>query len=556
MPDTLRGLRVLNDPLLNKGTAFSFEERSALGLHGLLPAQVETLDQQVTRAYHAYLRKEDDLERHINLRALQDTNEVLLYRLLLDHIDEMLPIVYTPVVAQACEQFSHIYRRPRGLFISYPLRDSVPLLLRNRPRREADVIVVTDGERILGTGDQGAGGMAIPIGKLSLYTLIGGIHPSRTLPILLDVGTNNEQRLRDPEYLGWRHPRIGGDDYFDFVDRFVQAVRQEFPHACLQWEDFSQAHARPILERYRDRLLTFNDDIQGTAAVALAAVLAAVQVAGRVLRDECIVLLGAGSASIGVADYLRAALVADGMDAAAATRRFWMVDVNGLLHSARTDLNPEQRVYAQPAEALHDWTRRPDGSIGLDEVVRRVPATVLIGLSTARGAFTEPVVRAMASHTARPAILPLSNPTECSEATPQQIVDWTAGRAIIATGSPFPPAVADGRSIPIAQCNNSYIFPAVGLALAIGGARRVTDEMLIAAARELASHSPALRDPAAPLLPKFEHLRELAVKIAVAVALQARRQDLSPAASPLAPEQLLERARSRQWIPRYEPLLP
>src|SRR6516164_560458 len=376
--DGPRGVNLLNRPILNKGTAFTPDERSERGLHGLLPPQVESLDQQAVRAYEAYRHKDDDLERHIYLRALQDTNEVLFYRLLLNHIEEMTPIVYTPVVAQACQQFSHIYRRPRGLFISYPLRDTIPALLRNRPNPEVDVIVVTDGERILGIGDQGAGGLGIPIGKLSLYTLIGGIRPERTLPIVLDVGTNNDERLNDPEYLGWRHKRVNGQAYFDFVDQFVQAVKQELPNVCLQWEDFATPHARPILERYRDELLTFNDDIQGTAAVALGALLGAVGVTGRRLRDQQIVFLGAGSAAVGVADYLRAALVQDGLSEAEARGRFWLVDRDGLLHTGRTDLTAAQRIYAQPAERVADWPRTLHGTIGLADVVGKVEATVLI----------------------------------------------------------------------------------------------------------------------------------------------------------------------------------
>src|SRR5881296_3146563 len=343
--DVSRGMELLNRQGLNKGTAFTDEERTALGLHGLLPPQVERLDGQAARAYEAYKRKDDDLERHIYLRALQDTNEVLFYRLLLDHIEEMTPIVYTPVVALACQQFSHIYRRPRGLFISYPLRNSIPALLRNRPNPEIDVIVVTDGERILGIGDQGAGGLGIPIGKLSLYTLVGGIRPERTLPIVLDVGTNNVERLKDPEYLGWRHERVTGDAYYDFVDQFVQAVKHELPDACLQWEDFATPHARPLLERYRDQLLTFNDDIQSTAAVALGAILGAVKVAGKSLKDQQIVFLGAGSAGIGVADFLRAAMRDDGLSDKEARSHFWVVDKDGLLHSERKDLSPEQSVY-------------------------------------------------------------------------------------------------------------------------------------------------------------------------------------------------------------------
>src|ERR1700719_4297857 len=342
LPDFPRGMDLLNRQGLNKGTAFTEAERSKLGLHGLLPPQVESLEEQGVRAYEAYKRKDDDLERHIYLRALQDTNEVLFYRLLLEHIEEMTPIVYTPVVALACQQFSHIYRRPRGLFISYPLRDSIPALLRNRPNTEVDVIVVTDGERILGIGDQGAGGMGIPIGKLSLYTLIGGIRPERTLPIVLDVGTNNAERLNDPEYLGGRHERVTGQAYFDFVDQFVQAVKQEIPGVCLQWEDFATPHARPILQHYHDELLTFTDDIQSTAAVALGAILGAVGVTGKRLSDQQIVFLGAGSAGIGVADGLRAAIRGEGLSEEEARSHFWVIDRKGLLHSGRKDLTAEQ----------------------------------------------------------------------------------------------------------------------------------------------------------------------------------------------------------------------
>src|SRR5882762_7199546 len=379
--DGPRGVSLLERPTLNKGTAFTDDERNRLGLHGLLPPQVESLDQQVARAYEAYRRKDDDLERHIYLRALQDINEVLFYRLLLDHIEEMTPMIYTPVVGQACQQFSHIYRRPRGLFVSYPLRESIPALLRSRPNPEVDVIVVTDGERILGIGDQGAGGLGIPIGKLSLYSLIGGIRPERTLPIVLDVGTNNAERLKDAEYLGWRHERITGQAYFDFVDQFVQAVKQELPNTCLQWEDFATPHARPILERYRDQLLTFNDDIQGTAAVALGAILGAVKVTGKSLKDQQIVMLGAGSAGIGVADGLRAAMKGEGLSDQEVRSHFWVVDKGGLLHSGRKDLTPEQSVYAQPEDRVSGWPRTSNGHIGLADVIGKIEATILIGLS-------------------------------------------------------------------------------------------------------------------------------------------------------------------------------
>src|ERR1700757_3472230 len=391
-----RGADLLDTPTLNKGTAFTEEERTEFGLQGLLPPHVETLDEQAVRSYEAFQRKDNELERHIYLRALQDTNEVLFYRLIVDHIEEMTPLVYTPTVATAIEQFSHIYRRPRGLFIPYLLRDSIPQLLRNRPNKDVDVIVVTDGERILGIGDQGAGGLGISIGKLSLYTGIGGIRPERTLPIVLDVGTNNPQRLKDPEYLGWRHERITGQAYFDFVDQFVQAVKQEFPETCLQWEDFATPHARPILQRYRDQLLTFNDDIQGTAAVALGAILGAVKASGRSLKDQQIVMLGAGSAGIGVADGLRASMISEGLSQQEARSHFWVVDKNGLLHSGRKDLTPEQSVYAQPEDRLSGWPRNSGGHIGLADVIGKIEATILIGLSTIGGAFSEPIVREMA----------------------------------------------------------------------------------------------------------------------------------------------------------------
>ncbi len=545
----LRGHALLETPSLNKGTAFTHEERQALGLDGLLPSVVETIEEQSVRAYKAYLRKHDDLERHIYLRQLQDTNEVLFYRLLLDHIEEMLPIVYTPVVAEACQEFSHIYRRPRGLILSYPHRDNLRKLLQNRPNKNVRVIVVTDGERILGIGDQGVGGLGIPIGKLSLYTLIGGVPPDQTLPVILDVGTNNQERLNDPEYLGWRHERITGEAYDDFVDRFVQAVKQELPDTLLQWEDFANAHARPILDRYRDQLITFNDDIQGTAAVAVGAILSAVRVSGRQLRDQHIVMLGAGSAGTGVADFLRAALVAEGLSEAEARSRFWLIDIDGLLHSQRSDLTAEQRIYAQLAERVANFPRTlASGHIGLGDVVKQINATILIGLSTVSGAFSEPIVREMARKCERPIILPLSNPTSKSEAVPEDLLRWTDGRALIAAGSPFPNVNYKGREIRIAQCNNVYIFPAMGLAISATRPRRVTDGMFLAAAHALAKQSPAQTDPSAPLLPLLTGLRGVSIEIAIAAAQQAQRDGLAPAASP---ESLLEAVASAQWAPHY-----
>jgi len=549
LASTLRGHALLETPALNKGTAFTLAERQALGLDGLLPPAVETIEEQSFRAYKAYQRKPDDLERHIYLRQLQDTNEVLFYRLVLDHIQEMLPIVYTPVVAEACQEFSHIYRRARGLIISYPMRDQIQSLLQNRPNKDVRVIVVTDGERILGIGDQGVGGLGIPIGKLSLYTLIGGVPPAQTLPIILDVGTNNAERLADPEYLGWRHERITGDEYYEFVDHFVQAVKKELPDTLLQWEDFSKGHARVILDRYRDQLITFNDDIQGTASVTAGAIFAGVRVSGKRMRDQHIVMLGAGSAGIGVADALCEALIADGLPVAEARSRFWIINSGGLLHSERTDLSEEQRAYVQPAERLKDFPRTlGNHAIGLSDVIHKVNATILIGLSTLPGAFTEAIVREMARKCARPIILPLSNPTSKSEAVPEHLLRWTDGRALIATGSPFPDVEYKGHKMRISQCNNVFVFPAMGLALCGSGARRVTDGMFLAAARALAEQSPAKSDPTASLLPPLTGIRRAAIEIAFAAAEEAQREGLCPKTSP---EALREAIVTAQWAPKY-----
>jgi len=543
-----RGADLLDTPTLNKGTAFTEQERTEFGLLGLLPPHVETLDDQAVRAYEAFQRKDNELERHIYLRALQDTNEVLFYRLIVDHIEEMTPLVYTPTVATAIEQFSHIYRRARGLFIPYPLRESIPELLRNRPNKDVDVIVVTDGERILGIGDQGAGGLGISIGKLSLYTGIGGIRPERTLPIVLDVGTNNAERLKDPEYIGWRHERITGQAYFDFVDQFVQAVKREFPETLLQWEDFATPHARPILQRYRDQLLTFNDDIQVTAAVVLGAILGAVKVTGKSLKEQQIVMLGAGSTGIGVSDGLRAAMITEGLSEEEARSRFWLVDKDGLLHSGRNDLSSEQRIYAQPEINVAGWPRSSNGNVGLADVIGKINATVLIGLSTVRGAFSEPIVREMARKVERPIIFPLSNPTSNSEATAEDLIRWTDGRALVASGSPFAPVSYNGRKITIAQCNNVHVFPAMGLALVASRARRVTDAMLQAAARALAANAPALKDPSASLLSSLKDSRRVARDIAFAVGVQAQKDGVAPK---LTEDELRRRLFETQWRPSY-----
>ena len=547
-PERLRGIELLQSPLWNKGTAFTDDERTRLGLHGLLPPQVETLGEQADRAYKAYLAKTSDIERHIYLRALQDTNEVLFYGLLLSHVEEMLPIVYTPVVAEACRHFSQIYRRPRGLFVAFPQRNAIRELLRNRPTPEVDVIVVTDGERVLGIGDQGVGGLGIPIGKLSLYTIIGGIQPARTLPVVLDVGTNNEEQLQDPLYLGWRHERVRGSEYISFSDQFVEAVKRELPGVLLQWEDFATPNARPLLSRYRDELLTFNDDIQGTAAVALGALLAAIHVVGKSLTRQTIVILGAGSASIGVADFLRAAMAAEGLSDEEARRRFYLVDVKGLLHTGRADLTSDQRVYARDPTEVSSWPRTAKGEIGLADVISSVSASILIGLSTVGGAFTEPIVREMARKTKRPVIFPLSNPTARSEANPDDLLRWTNGQALVATGSPYPATLFDGRSFPVSQCNNVYVFPAVGLGALASQADRVTDGMLIAASRELAAHSPALKDPRASLLPGLADLRDVAFEIAQAVGAAAQREGHAAVTSI---EELRAAIRLFRWTPCY-----
>ena len=539
-------MRVLEDPLTNKGTAFSEQERSELGLRGLLPAVVETLEQQVNRRYQAYQEQPSDIARHINLRALQDTNEMLFYRLVADHTEEMLPILYTPTVGLACQRFSEIYRRPRGLFISYPDRDRIREILHNRPRREVDVIVVTDGQRVLGLGDQGIGGMGIPIGKLALYVALGGINPARTLPVLLDVGTDNAELLDDPMYLGWRHPRIGGSGYDDFVARFVRAVRAELPDVLLQWEDFATPNARPILERYRDQLLTFNDDIQGTAAVVLAALSAGAAASGSRLRDQTVVMLGAGSAGIGVCEQVMRSMLAAGLSERDARARIFLVDINGLLTTDRADLDPAQRRLAQPPTAVP--RREPGRPANLADVVNAVRPTALIGLSTATGAFTEDVIRRMAAHAKRPIIMPLSNPTSRSEGRPQDLADWTEGGALIAAGSPFAPMQIGEASIPVAQCNNIYIFPGVGLAVTAVRATRVTDGMLAAAAAAVSDTATIRSDPHGTLLPDRARLADTATVVARAVAKAAVADAVAPALTDDEIDQAIDRTR---WLPGY-----
>ncbi|MFJ1729888.1 NAD-dependent malic enzyme [Streptomyces sp. NPDC088254] len=548
--DTTRGTALLSDPLRNRGTAFSRRDRAELGLDGLLPPAVETLDEQADRAYEAFLGYDKPLNRHIYLRQLQDTNEVLFHRLVTRHLEEMLPVVYTPTVGEACRRFSEIYRRPRGLFLSYDDRHRFREILRNRPHADVDVIVVTDGQRILGLGDQGVGGMGIPIGKLSLYTAIGGIHPARTLPVLLDVGTDNEELLADPHYLGTRRRRVTGDEYDELVELFVSAVEAELPGALLQWEDFATAHARPILTRYQDRLLTFNDDIQGTAAVALGALTTATEIAGGSLSDQRFVVLGAGSAAVGVADMIRTALHEEGLSADDAVSRFWFVDVDGLLLASRSGLTDEQRTYARDDDEVGDWDG--DGAPGLAEVVHRVRPTVLIGLSTAHGAFTEEIVRDMAAGCERPVVFPLSNPTSHAEADPADLARWTDGKVLVATGSPFPPLRIDGRDVPVAQANNVYVFPAIGLAVTAARATRVTDRMMVAAARAVgrcAARSAPDDGSPAPLLPPLGRMRDAAREIALAAALAAVEDGVAPKATE---DELRAAIDAAQWTPDYD----
>ncbi len=544
------GIDLLSHPLLNKGTAFTEDERDVFELHGLLPPHVGTLDQQVARRVKALRGCDDPLEAYAFMRDLQDVNETLFYALLVRNLPGLLPVVYTPTVGEGCQRFSEIWRRPRGLFFSYPNRHRIAEILASPRLDRVRVIVVSDGERILGLGDQGTGGMGIPIGKLSLYTACAGIHPGRTLPIFLDVGTDNHERLADPMYVGWRSPRIRGAEYDAFVESFITAVHQRWPDILLQWEDFANHNAGTLLERYRDRLCSFNDDIQGTAAVAAGTLLSAIGITGVPLTEQRIVIVGAGSAGCGIAALLLRAMIDAGLSPADASRKFYAIDRDGLLVDDMPGIRPVQQPFVQPRAALSGWILdRPD-AIGLADVARNAAPTVLIGVSGQPGAFTESAVRRMAAQTRRPIIFPLSNPTSRAEATPDDLMTWTDGRALIGTGSPFDPVPWGGRLIPIAQTNNSYIFPGVGLGILAVGARRVTDAMFTAAARALAELSPALHDPEAALLPPVERLREVAIAVAHAVAVQAQADGV---ADPCPPEQLALRIAAQIWEPVYQP---
>lgn len=545
---SLAGQLLLEYPLLNKGMAFSEEEREEFSLTGLLPHRVSDVEEQLARNYENFKRKETDLERYIFLASLQDRNETLFYRLVGRHIREMMPIIYTPVVGLACQVYSHIYRRPRGLYIAYPHRHKIDKILANAPPTAVEVIVVTDGERVLGLGDLGVGGMGIPVGKLALYTLCAGIHPASTLPVLLDAGTDNKELLDDPLYVGWRHPRMRGEEYDEFIESFVEGVMRKFPEALLQWEDFARHNAARLLERYRYRLCTFNDDIQGTGAVALAGALAAASVTGSKISEQRVVMFGAGSAASGIGNQIVAAMRSEGLSEEEVKKRIWLVDKNGLVHSEEDGLEGFKLAYAQPVERVSDWPVARRDHITLEEVIRHAHPTILIGTAAQPAAFTEEAVREMARHTHRPIIFPLSNPTSKSEAHPRDLIRWTEGRAIIATGSPFDDVVYEGRQIRTGQCNNVYIFPGVGLGVIAAGARRISDEMFVAAARALSEMSPAREDGGAALFPAVEDVRKVSRRVAVAVGMQATREGL---AEPVSEEELRRRVEAKMWIPRY-----
>jgi len=544
---SVRGRALLSDPLTNKGTAFSRAEREELGLDGLLPPTVSTMGQQLERAYENFKAKTTDLERYIHLVSLQDRNETLFFRLVHEHIDEMMPIVYTPVVGEACQKFSHIYRRPRGLYIPYEHRDRIETILRNHGRSAA-IIVVTDGERILGLGDQGAGGMGIPIGKLSLYTVCAGIPPELTLPIMLDVGTDNEERLRDPLYVGARHRRIRGEAYQEFIDRFVDAVCRVFPDAVLQWEDFLKGNALAQLQRFRDRLCTFNDDIQGTAAVVLSGIYAALKLTRQTMRDQRVLLAGAGASAQGIGELIASAFREAGLSADEARARISMVDSRGLVTLDRAHLEPFKAAFARSAEDMAAFTCSDPSHISLAEAVLNLRPTILLGTSGTPGLFTETVIRAMAAINERPIVFPLSNPTSKSECTAEQAIHWSADRAIVATGSPFAPVTFDGLTHRIGQSNNAFVFPGVGLGLWVGQVRRATDRMFLEAARTLAEQVTDEDLDSGSVYPELRRIRSCSRAIACAVVRCAVREGH---ASPELLDGLEERVTQATWWPEY-----
>ncbi|MEC7691173.1 MAG: NAD-dependent malic enzyme [Pseudomonadota bacterium] len=543
------GPSLLETPLLNKGSAFTARERASFNLTGLLPPRYESIEEQVERAFMQYSSFDDALNKHIYLRAIQDNNETLFYRLIQSHIEEMMPIIYTPTVGDACEQFSDIYRSSRGLFVSWEERHQLDDIVRNATKRKVKVIVVTDGERILGLGDQGIGGMGIPIGKLSLYTACGGISPAYTLPVMLDVGTNNEKLLNDPMYMGARHPRIGQEEYDEFVDMFIKAVKRRWPEVMIQFEDFAQPNAMPLLQRYRNEICCFNDDIQGTAAVTLGTILAACRTTQRKLSEMKVVFVGAGSAGCGIAEMLIQQMVSEGLTDAQARKQVFMIDRFGLLTEGMEGLRDFQAKLQHSQEDIAGWTFSGKFPSLLD-VMHCAQPDVLIGVSGQPGLFTEQVIRAMKSHCELPIIFPLSNPSRQVEARPEQVIEWTDGEVVIATGSPFKPVEYNGKVYPVAQCNNSYIFPGIGLGVIAGKAKLISDEMLMAASNALASASPMANTGEGCLLPPLTEIATLSKEIAFAVAKVAMEQDL---ALEMTDEALKASIEKNFWQAEYRP---
>lgn len=537
---------LLETPLLNKGSAFSVEEKRAFNLEGLLPATIETIEEQAQRAYQQYSQFNNDLDKHIYLRNIQDTNETLYFRLITDHLEEMMPIIYTPTVGLACQKFSQIYRRKRGLFISYPDRDRIDDMLQNATKQNVKVIVVTDSERILGLGDQGIGGMGIPIGKLALYSSCGGISPAYTLPVTLDVGTNNQELLDDPMYMGWRQNRVAGDDYFEFVDQFIQAAHRRWPNALIQFEDFAQANATPLLKKYQDQLCCFNDDIQGTAAVTVGTLLAACHAQGTQLKDHRVVFVGAGSAGCGIAEQIIAHMKQDGISEAQAVSQIFLTSSKGLL-TDDMPLRDFQQKFAKAKAEVADWSTS-GGAISLLDLVKASQPTILIGVSGVAGLMSEEVVKSMYANCQRPIILPLSNPTSKVEALPSDVIQWTEGNAIVATGSPFDPVDYANNSYPIAQCNNSYIFPGVGLGVIASGASRVTEEMFMTSSEALAACSPLVKGSGNNLLPDLSEIREVSKYIAIQVGLKAMEQGVATKVESSVLESSVEK---NYWLPEY-----
>lgn len=548
---TVSDYALITNPLLNKGMAFSEDERQQFSLYGLIPPVYASLKEQQERSYEAFSGKISNIEKYIYLRDLQDSNETLFYSVLRTHVVEMLPIVYTPVVGEACQHFSQTYRRPRGIFIAYPYKDKIDHILANPHFDQIEVIVVSDGERILGLGDQGAGGMGIPVGKLSLYSACAGIHPAATLPILLDTGTNNQALLNDPLYIGWKHERIRDKDYDDFIEAFVKAVKKRFPHVLLQWEDFAQQNANPILAKYRDQLCTFNDDIQGTAAIATGTLLSALPLTGMPLRDHRIAILGGGSAGCGISQLLLEAMMADGLSEPEARARFFLVDREGLFVKGAVGLMDFQSKFCQEKSVIANWVVRDPNHIGLLDVVKNIHPTVLIGVSGQPGTFTEEIVREMASHVERPVIFPLSNPTSRSEAVPDDLVLWTNNKVIMGTGSPFRAIMRNGVATRVDQTNNAYIFPGMGLGLIAVKATKVTDKMFMLAAKALAACSPTITDQNANLLPSLANIREVSFNVAMAVGAEAIRAGLI--ACPCTLNELEALVRAKVWEPVYLP---